>query len=134
QCGGLGRADGCGRTAMIGVAAHRGAAGRAPENTRASFQLAWELGADMVELDVRLTADGHPVTLHDATLDRTTDGAGPVAARTLAEIRTLDAGTRFGTAFAGERVPTLREALETIPSPDPSPKRRGELGQRSNGT
>jgi glycerophosphoryl diester phosphodiesterase len=118
---------------MIRIAGHRGAAGHAPENTRASFRLAWELGADMVELDVRLTADGHPVALHDATLDRTTDGDGPVAARTLTEIRTLDAGARFGPAFAGERLPTLAEALGIDPSPNPSPKRRGELEPRSGG-
>jgi glycerophosphoryl diester phosphodiesterase len=113
---------------MIRVAGHRGAAGRAPENTRASFRLAWELGADMVELDVRLTADGHPIVLHDATLDRTTCGTGRVAERTLAEVRALDAGSHFGPAFAGERVPRLAEALGGDLSPNPSPKRGGELG------
>jgi glycerophosphoryl diester phosphodiesterase len=135
------------------VVGHRGAAGRAPENTRAAFRLGWELGADMVELDVRLTADGHPVVLHDATLDRTTNGTGPVAERTLAEIQALDAGARFGPAFAGERVPTLTEALVVDlspspslvvnpspvpslgvnPSPGPSPKRGGELEPWSGG-
>jgi glycerophosphoryl diester phosphodiesterase len=123
------------------VVGHRGAAGRAPENTRAAFRLGWELGADMAELDVRLTADGHPVVLHDATLDRTTNGTGPVAERTLAEIQALDAGARFGPAFAGESVPTLMEALVVDlspspslgvnPSPGPSPKRGGGLEQRS---
>jgi glycerophosphoryl diester phosphodiesterase len=112
---------------MIRVAGHRGAAGRAPENTCASFRLAWELGADMVELDVRLTIDGHPVVLHDPTLDRTTSGTGRVAERTLAEIRALDAGSHFGPAFAGERVPGLAEVLGVDLSPSPSPKRGGEL-------
>jgi glycerophosphoryl diester phosphodiesterase len=118
---------------MIRVAGHRGAAGRAPENTCASFRLAWELGADMVELDVRLTADGHPIVLHDATLDRTTRGTGRVAERTLAEIRALDAGSHFGPAFAGEHVPGLAEALAVDPSPSPSPKRGGELGRGHDG-
>lgn len=93
------------------IVGHRGAAGHAPENTRASFRRAWELGADMVEMDVRLTADGHVITLHDATLDRTTTGTGPLSARTLAEVRTLDAGGPFAPEFAGERAPTLAEAL-----------------------
>jgi glycerophosphoryl diester phosphodiesterase len=128
---------------MIRVAGHRGAAGRAPENTCASFRLAWELGADMVELDVRLTADGHPVVLHDATLDRTTRGTGRVAERTLAEIRALDAGSHFGPAFAGERVPGLAEVLRDLspspswvvnPSPIPSPKRGGESEHQGSET
>jgi glycerophosphoryl diester phosphodiesterase len=143
---------------MIRVAGHRGAAGRAPENTRASFRLAWELGADMVELDVRLTADGHPVTLHDATLERTTDGAGLVSKKTLSEVRMLNGGARFGPAFAGERIPILAEALAVSPSrvinpfsvpalaidpspdpslaidpsPGPSPKRGGEVERRDD--
>jgi glycerophosphoryl diester phosphodiesterase len=128
---------------MIRVAGHRGAAGRAPENTCASFRLAWELGADMVELDVRLTADGHPVVLHDPTLDRTTSGTGRVAERTLAEIRSLDAGSHFGPAFAGERVPALAEVLGDLspgpsravnPSHSPSPKRGGESEHQGSET
>jgi glycerophosphoryl diester phosphodiesterase len=95
------------------IVGHRGAAGRAPENTLASFRRAWELGADMAELDVRLTADGHVVALHDATLDRTTTGSGPLSARTLAEAQALDAGVRFAAEFVGERVPTLAEVLQS---------------------
>lgn len=85
--------------------AHRGASGRAPENTLLAFRYAFELGADAIECDVQLSADGFPVILHDATLDRTTNGRGPVAARSLEELRRLDAG-------AGERIPTLQEVLD----------------------
>ena len=105
------------------VIAHRGASGLAPENTMPSFQLAVEQGADAFELDVQLTADGAPVVLHDATLDRTTDRTGPVGALTLAELRTVDAGARFsgdrGRTFpfrgTGVRVPTLGEVLWAFP-------------------
>jgi glycerophosphoryl diester phosphodiesterase len=109
----------------VKIVGHRGAAGRAPENTLASFRRAWELGAAMVEMDIRLTADGHAVLLHDATLDRTTSGSGPLAACTLAQVRALDAGSRFDPEFAGERVPTLAEALDLPPQP-PSPQGNGE--------
>ncbi|MDR7403829.1 MAG: glycerophosphodiester phosphodiesterase family protein, partial [Armatimonadota bacterium] len=64
-----------------------------------------------IELDVRATSDGHLVVLHDADVSRTTDGAGAVAALTLAQLRRLDAGSWFGPAFAGERVPLLEEVL-----------------------
>lgn len=82
---------------------------------------AW--AADMIELDIRLTADGHVVVIHDADVDRTTDGTGPVAAKTLAEIQELDAGYRHspdGRSYPfrgrGVRVPTLVEVLETLPA------------------
>ena len=91
--------------------AHRGASVRAPENTLAAFETAIRQGADAIELDVHLTADGVPVVLHDATLDRTTDGRGPVARVTLAALKRLDAGAWFAPRFRGERVPTLEEAL-----------------------
>ena len=94
------------------VCAHRGASGLAPENTLAALRLARELGVDMVEIDVQLSADRRPVVIHDATLERTTDGAGAVAARTLAELRRLDAGAWFAPEFAGERMPTLDEVLD----------------------
>jgi len=71
--------------------AHRGASGHAPENTLPAFELAVKQGADAFELDVRLTRDGAPVVIHDPTLDRTTDLAGPVGARTFAELRAADA-------------------------------------------
>ena len=97
------------------VIAHRGASGTRPENTLTSFRRAVELGAPMIELDAQLTADGAVVVLHDDTLERTTDGLGPLAARTLAEVRRLDAGRWFDPAFAGEPVPTLAEVLAAIP-------------------
>jgi len=93
------------------VIGHRGAAAEAPENTLAGFNAAAALGARMVEIDVKLTADGVPILMHDDDLDRTTDGQGPVRAAPLAAIRRFDAGGWFGPAFAGERVPTLAEAL-----------------------
>ena len=96
------------------VIAHRGAARRAPENTLAAFRLAAELGADGVELDARLTADGEVVVLHDKLLDRTTDGTGLVSRRTWPELRALDAGAKFGPQFAGERIPTLDQVFEAV--------------------
>jgi glycerophosphoryl diester phosphodiesterase len=93
------------------IIAHRGASVEFPENTLAAFAAAIEAGAQMCELDVQLTADGVAVVIHDETVDRTTDGRGAVAAMTLAEIRPLDAGRKFGAAFAGARVPTLEEVL-----------------------
>lgn len=92
--------------------AHRGASAYAPENTFAAFELALEMGADAIETDLRQTADGEIVLLHDETVDRTTDGSGPVTDLTLAELRRLDAGSWFGERFAGERVPTLAETLD----------------------
>jgi glycerophosphoryl diester phosphodiesterase len=96
------------------VVAHRGACLRAPENTLAAFRLAVDIGADGIELDAKLTADGEIVIVHDTTLDRTTDGSGPVGGRTLRELRALDAGSSFSTAFAGERIPTLTEVFESL--------------------
>jgi glycerophosphoryl diester phosphodiesterase len=105
------------------VIAHRGASAEAPENTLPAFDLAARQGADAFELDVRLSADGAAVVCHDATLDRTTDAAGPLRARTLADLRTVDAGARFtpdrGATFpvrgAAARLPTLGEVLWTFP-------------------
>ena len=98
---------------MTLIWAHRGASAKAPENTLAAFQLAHEMGADGVELDVQLTADGHVVCIHDETLDRTTTGRGPVVERTLHEVKAFDAsGGREG--FTGEAIPTLEEVLELV--------------------
>ena len=94
------------------VIAHRGFSGVAPENTIAAFRKAIDVGADMFELDVLLSKDGRVVVIHDDTLERTTDGEGPVATRTLEELRALDAGSWFNPEFAGERIPTLEETLE----------------------
>jgi glycerophosphoryl diester phosphodiesterase len=96
------------------VIGHRGAAASAPENTLAALRRAAHLGCRWVECDVRLTADDEPILLHDAWLGRTTDGHGRVAALSLAAIRCHDAGSWFGPAFAGERVPTLAEALALL--------------------
>ena len=94
--------------------AHRGASAAAPPNTLAAFAAALELGADGIEFDVRLCADGVPVVIHDATVDATTDGSGPVANMTLSALRELDAGSWFDGSFAGERIPTLAEVLEAV--------------------
>src|SRR5438067_10660640 len=99
------------------VIAHRGASGTHPENTMAAFRRAVDVGAGMIELDVQLTRDRHVVVIHDATLDRTTDGRGPVSAVTLAELRRLDGGGWFAPGFAGERVPTLAEVLAAVHVP-----------------
>lgn len=93
---------------------HRGTTKFAPENTLAAFDTAIAMGARAVEMDVRMTADGHFIVMHDATVDRTTDGRGFVSKLTLADIVALDAGSWFGPAFTGERVPTLREALRHV--------------------
>ena len=98
-----------------GICAHRGASRSHPENTLVAFREAIRLGAHQIELDVRLSSDGQLVLMHDATVDRTTDGHGRVADLTLAEIKRLDAGSWKGPEFAGERVPTLAEALQVMP-------------------
>ena len=105
------------------VIAHRGTSGAAPENTLAAFELAERQGADAFELDVRLSADGAPVVIHDPTLERTTDGKGLVRAQSLVDLRTLDAGANFTTdgratfPFRGQglRIPTLGEVLWAFP-------------------
>ncbi|MFC2037826.1 glycerophosphodiester phosphodiesterase [Chloroflexota bacterium] len=94
--------------------AHRGASYEAPANTLAAFQSAVELGADGIEFDVHLSKDGEMVVIHDFVLDATTDGHGPVRARTLAELKELDAGIWFDPSFAGQRIPTLQEVVEAV--------------------
>jgi glycerophosphoryl diester phosphodiesterase len=96
------------------VIGHRGAAKHAPENTLASFRKAAQLGTRWVEFDVRLTADGRCVLMHDDTLDRTTDGQGLVSAMELAEIAAFDAGGWFAPEYLGEAVPTLEEAIDLL--------------------
>jgi glycerophosphoryl diester phosphodiesterase len=93
------------------VSAHRGASAKAPENTLAALDRAWRDGATLAEIDVRLTRDGHVVLMHDRSVERTTDGRGPVEAMTREEVRALDAGGWFGPAFRGERVPELRDVI-----------------------
>lgn len=104
----------------IRIIGHRGAAGVAPENTVVSIERGVRAGAQAIEVDVRVSADGHLVTIHDDTVDRTTDGSGPVEALTMEEIRRLDAGHHFttdrGRSFpyrgTGVRIPGLDEAVE----------------------
>jgi glycerophosphoryl diester phosphodiesterase len=98
-------------TGHVSLVGHRGAAACAPENTLASFHEGWAQGADIIELDVQLSADGHVVVFHDDRLDRTTDGHGPLDKRNLDELKRLDAGSWFDTHFAGESIPTLDEVL-----------------------
>jgi glycerophosphoryl diester phosphodiesterase len=98
------------------VIAHRGDSAHRPENTLSAFASALELGAELVEMDVQLTRDGNVVVMHDATVDRTTDGRGRLREMTLREVRKLSAGypVRFGATFSGERVPTLTEVLALL--------------------
>ena len=96
------------------VIAHRGASASAPESTLAAFTLAAEQGADAIELDVDRTRDGQLVVMHDAAIDRTTDGHGRVTDLTWDEIRRVDAGAWKGAAFKGERVPLLEEVLAAV--------------------
>jgi glycerophosphoryl diester phosphodiesterase len=98
-----------------GLCAHRGAMDTHPENTLAAYREAIRVGAQMIELDVHMSKDGHLVVMHDPKVDRTTNGSGAIADLTLAEIRALDAGSHKGEAFRGEKVPTLDEALAVMP-------------------
>lgn len=96
------------------VVGHRGAPRSAPENTLASFRRAAEMGADAVELDAKLTADGVVVVHHDRTLERTTNGAGRVLDWKWEALRRLDAGSHFGAGFAGEPIPQLEDVFAEI--------------------
>lgn len=95
--------------------AHRGESADAPENTLAAFLLAWERDVPAIELDVHQTADGELVVIHDATTERTTGVDKVVLQSTLEELRPLDAGSWKGEEWERERIPTLREALDTVP-------------------
>lgn len=106
----------------IQTVAHRGASGYAPETTLESYRMALEMGADWVETDVRMSRDGIPVAIHDADVDRTTNGRGCVADLTLEELKALDAGSWFNNAFpdraraeyAGLRIPSLQEVIDLV--------------------
>lgn len=122
------------------VLAHQGGAGLWPSNTLLAFRNAWALGADVLELDLHLSLDGALVVLHDDTVDRTTDGSGPVAALTVAQLRELDAGYRFEAEdgsfpYRGEgvRVPILAEVFESLPDArfNLEIKPGGERGRRA---
>jgi glycerophosphoryl diester phosphodiesterase len=104
----------------VWVIAHRGASSEAPENTLAAFRRAAEVGAGFIETDLQFSRDAHLVAIHDETLDRTTTGHGPVSAKTMQELRQLDAGMWFSgdgrsggekESFAGQRIPTIEEVL-----------------------
>ena len=96
------------------IFAHRGASAHAPENTIAAFELALTQQADGIELDVKLSSDGHVVVHHDSTVNRTTNGQGRLKDMSLAELRSLDAGASFADQFRGEKIPTLDEVFETV--------------------
>lgn len=93
------------------VIAHRGVPYEVPENTLAGFERAIQQGADWIELDVHQTADGQLVVIHDETVDRTTNGSGLVARKTLDELQALNAGSWMNDSFASERIPTLADVL-----------------------
>ena len=99
---------------MVKVVAHRGFSGKYPENTEIAFRKALELSVEMIEFDVHLAKDGSLIIIHDATVNRTSNGKGRVADMTLAEIKALDAGAWFSPEFAGQRFPTLQEALDRM--------------------
>jgi glycerophosphoryl diester phosphodiesterase len=96
------------------VVAHRGNSVVAPQNTLAAFESAALAGADALEIDVRLTADGQVVVIHDDTVDATTNGSGKLADLELREVRLLDAGSWFSPAYAGQRVPTFAEVVDLL--------------------
>lgn len=96
------------------IIAHRGASGHAPENTRAAFSFAADLGVEAVECDVRLTRDNEVVVIHDRTVNRTTNGHGAVNTLPLKDVQSLDAGAWFHRRFSGEHILTLDEALDAM--------------------
>ena len=98
----------------VEIIAHRGNSSVTPENTIVAIDSAFVAGADHVEIDIRLTSDGVAVLMHDSTVDRTTNGSGAIASMTLAQVKQLDAGSWKGAQFAGEKVPTLAEALVAV--------------------
>lgn len=103
------------RECGVPIIGHRGCAQDAPENTLASVNLAWDQGADAVEIDVWLTRDGHVVAHHDETTKKTAGVDRRIVDQTLAELKSLDVGRWKNPKYAGERVPTLKEVLATIP-------------------
>ena len=96
------------------IFAHRGASRFAPENTLAAFNLAVIQGADAIELDAKLTADGQIVVFHNQTLERTTSAIGKIGEKTLSELKELDASVHFDKIYQNERIPTLEEVFEAV--------------------
>ncbi len=101
-----------GERKQVDNVAHRGATAYAPENTIAGFDLAVDMKADYIEIDVQRSKDGELVLIHDTTVDRTTDGTGKVGNLTFEQLRSLDAGSWKGAQFAGEQIPTFEEILD----------------------
>jgi glycerophosphoryl diester phosphodiesterase len=98
------------------IQAHRGNSAHAPENTLAAFSSAIDAGADGIECDIHLTKDGRFVVCHDDTIDRTSTGAGKIAAMDFLQLRCYDFGVKFGERFVGEKLPALEEMLEVVES------------------
>ena len=96
------------------IFAHRGASAHAPENTLAAFELALAQGADGIELDVKLSRDGHVIVIHDPAVKRTTGAAGRVRDLALSDLQALDAGSFFSDQFRGEKIPTLEQVFEAL--------------------
>jgi glycerophosphoryl diester phosphodiesterase len=96
------------------IFAHRGASAYAPENTLTAFKLAIEQGSDGIELDAKLTSDGHVVVIHDGSVDRTTDGSGAIKSLTLEQLKQLDAGSKLPPLHKSEKIPTLAEVFEEV--------------------
>jgi glycerophosphoryl diester phosphodiesterase len=96
------------------IFAHRGASAHAPENTLAAFELALVQNADAIELDVKLSSDGHAIVIHDPTVDRTTGSRGWVKDLTFAQLRSLNAGQFFSEKYNGEKIPSLEEVFEAV--------------------
>ncbi len=99
---------------MTKIIAHRGASALAPENTLAAINKALEIGVDYIEIDVRLTLDNVPVVIHDARVNRTTNGKGPVVWYYYQSLKKLDAGSWFGPEFSNERIPSLNEVMQKV--------------------
>lgn len=104
-------------SATPAVVAHRGDSGNRPENTAAALTAAVALGVECIELDIHLSSDEELIIIHDGRVDRTSDGEGAVAELNLGQIKSLDAGSWFDPAFAGERFLTFDEALDLVPAP-----------------
>jgi glycerophosphoryl diester phosphodiesterase len=124
------------------IVAHRGCSGAAPENTLAAFQMAASLGADMIELDVRMSRDGELMVIHDRRVDRTTNGSGSVFRKSAADLQALDAGSWYARRFTGERIPALRNVFRLLPrriglnievKTDGDRRRSGLLAQKLGG-
>lgn len=103
-----------GQNRTVVAIAHRGEHIRHPENTMPAYRAAVDAGVDFIEVDIRTTADGQLVSMHDETVDRQTNGSGRVSEMTLAQIRALDAGIKFAPQFAGTKVPTFDEILDFV--------------------